>query len=318
MKLASLSDQTGQVLEALGQAVVGKPEVLRMLLAAVLANGHVLLEDVPGVAKTTLARALGTVLGLGFRRVQFTPDLLPADLTGSFIYDQSTARFAFRRGPIFTRLLLADEINRASPKTQSGLLEAMQERQVTVEGETFPLEQPFMVIATQNPIELEGTYALPEAELDRFVVRLALGYPSESDELRILQTRRDRRQAEVALPTLLGPEGVLALQAAVEDVFLDASIEHYIVSLVRATRTDPRVALGTSPRAALALMQMSRALAVLAGRHFVTPDDVKLAAIPTLAHRLVLQPEHWGGRLTAQSVIGSLLERIAVPVAAPK
>jgi MoxR-like ATPase len=315
MTSLALADRTARVLDVLGQAVIGKPDVLRMLLAAVLANGHVLLEDVPGVAKTTLARALGTVLGLGFRRVQFTPDLLPADLTGSFIYDQSAGRFVFRHGPIFTRLLLADEINRASPKTQSALLEAMQERQVTVEGETFPLEQPFLVIATQNPIEQEGTYALPEAELDRFLVRLALGYPSEADELRILQARRERRRPEVSLPTLLGPEAVLAMQAAVEDVFLEPSVERYIVSLIRATRTDPRIALGGSPRAALGLMQMSRALAALEGRTFVTPDDVKRVAVPALAHRLVLQPEHWGGRLTTRKVIDTVLERTPVPVA---
>ncbi len=302
------------VLQALSQAVIGKSEVLRLLLAAVLANGHVLLEDVPGVAKTTLARALAGVLGLGFRRVQFTPDLLPADLTGGFVYHQQEARFVFRRGPLFTHLLLADEINRASPKTQSALLEAMQERQVSVEGETFPLNPPFLVIATQNPVELEGTYALPEAELDRFLVRLALGYPSEADELGILAARRERRQAEVSLPSLLAPEQVLALHAAVEDVFVEASVARYLVALVRATRTDPRVVLGASPRAGLALMQMARALAVLAGRGFVTPDDVKAAAVPVLAHRLVLQPEHWGGRITTGSVVESLLERLAAPV----
>ncbi len=310
--------RTSAVLDALGRAVIGKPDLLRLILAAVLANGHVLLEDVPGVAKTTLARALGTALGLGFRRVQFTPDLLPADLTGSFIYDQQLGRFSFRPGPVFTRLLLADEINRAAPKTQSALLEAMQERQVTVDGESFLLERPFLVIATQNPIELEGTYALPEAELDRFLVRLGLGYPSEADELRLLRARRERRAEAVAVPTVLDPASVIEMQAAVEDVFVEPSVERYIVTLVRATREDPRLALGASPRAALALMQMARAVAALDGRGFVTPDDVKRVAVPTLAHRLVMQPENWGGRITARGVVETILNRTATPAVAAR
>lgn len=310
-----LADRATAVLDELGRFVIGKQETIRLALAAILAEGHVLLEDVPGVAKTTLAKALGAALGLPFRRVQFTPDLLPSDLTGSFIFDQRSGNFAFRPGPVFTQLLLADEINRAAPKTQSALLEAMQERQITVEGETFPLERPFLVIATQNPVELEGTYPLPEAELDRFLVRLSLGYPSESDEIGILHLRRERRSDQAEPRRLLAQTELLAMQAALEDVFVEPSVERYIVALVRATRDDPRLVLGASPRAALALMKMARAVAALDGRGFVVPDDVKAVAVPVLAHRLVLHPENWGGRTTARDVAGAILGRMTAPAA---
>ncbi len=315
MTPVELTDRADAVLGALLRVVVGKEGVLRLVLAALLAEGHVLIEDVPGVAKTTIAASFGKALGLSFRRVQFTPDLLPADLTGSFIYDQRSAEFAFRRGPIFTELLLADEINRAAPKTQSALLEAMQERQVTVEGESFPLQPPFLVIATQNPVELEGTYPLPEAELDRFLVRLAIGYPTSEEEAQILRLRRERRSDQPRVEPMVTRAELLRMQASLEDVFLDSTIETYIVHLVRATREDPRLLLGASPRASLALMKMARAVAALAGRDFVTPDDVKHVAAPVLAHRLVLRPENWGGRITTAGIVGSLLTRITAPAA---
>ncbi len=313
MTPVELSTRCRDVLDALAQAIVGKDAALHLLLAAILADGHVLIEDVPGVAKTSIARAASQVLGLPFKRVQFTPDLLPADLTGSFVFDQRTMSFAFRHGPIFTQLLLADEINRAAPKTQSALLEAMQETQVTVEGETFPLARPFLVIATQNPIELDGTYPLPEAQLDRFLIRLDLGNPTEEDEQAILRRRREWRADTTTLEPLLAAGELLAMQAVPEEVFVEPSIERYIVRLVRATRDDPHVALGASPRASLALMKLSRALAALEGRSFVTPDDVKAAAIPALAHRLMLRPESWGGRISTRGVVKSLLDRIPAP-----
>jgi MoxR-like ATPase len=302
-----------EVLAALEKVVVGKRSALHLLLAAILADGHVLIEDVPGLAKTAIARATAQTLGLPFKRVQFTPDLLPADLTGSFIFNQRSLSFEFRRGPIFTQLLLADEVNRAAPKTQSALLEAMQEHQVTVEGETFPLSRPFLVIATQNPIELDGTFPLPEAQLDRFLIRLDLGYPEEADEQEILRRRRESRTDAVDLDKLLDPQTLRDMQAALEDVFVEPSIERYIVAVVRATRGDPRISLGGSPRASLALMKLSRALAALNGRSFVTPDDIKAAAVPVLAHRLILRPEHWGSRTSTSGVVRELLDRVATP-----
>lgn len=313
MKPAELRARTEEILTALETVIVGKRDALQLLLAAMLADGHVLIEDVPGLAKTAIARAAAQVLGLPFKRVQFTPDLLPADLTGSFIFDQRSTTFQFRRGPIFTQLLLADEINRAAPKTQSALLEAMQEQQVTVEGETFPLSRPFLVIATQNPIELDGTYPLPEAQLDRFLIRLDLGYPDEAEEQQILRRRRESRVDAVVLPSLLNADELLAMQAVLEDIFVDPSIERYIVAVVRATRDEPRVALGGSPRATLALMKLSRALAAIDGRPFMTPDDVKAAAVPVLAHRLILRPEHWGGRVSTRTLVRDLLDRVPTP-----
>jgi MoxR-like ATPase len=313
MTPTQLTARCRDILDDLGRAIVGKSAALRLLLAAILADGHVLIEDVPGVAKTSIARAVSQVLGLPFKRLQFTPDLLPADLTGSFIFDQSSMTFEFRHGPIFTQLLLADEINRAAPKTQSALLEAMQENQVTVEGETFPLARPFLVIATQNPIELDGTFPLPEAQLDRFLIRLDLGYPTAEEEEAILRRRREWRADAVTLEPLLGAGELLAMQAVPEAAFVEPSIERYIVGLVRATRDDVRVALGASPRASLALMKMSRALAALDGRSFVTPDDVKTAAVPALAHRLILRPESWGGRVSTRGIVTSLLDRVPAP-----
>ena len=313
MKISAVTERSRDVLAALGQVVVGKSDVLARVLAGVLANGHVLIEDYPGLAKTLIARLFADVLGLTFKRVQFTPDLLPADITGSFVFDQREARFEFRRGPVFTHLLLADEINRATPKTQAALLEAMQEGQVTVEGESFALEPPFLVIATQNPIELEGTYPLPEAQLDRFVLRVAVGYPSVEEEREILERRRQRRDDHARLAPVVSREELLAMQRALEDVFVSEAVERYIVDLVQATRRNHRVALGASPRGALAVLKLARAEAVLRGRDFVLPDDVKAVAVPALAHRLILQPELWAARLSPAHVVEQLLTEVPAP-----
>ena len=313
MKLDAVADRCQEVLGALGQVIVGKTNVLQQVLAGILANGHILIEDYPGLAKTLIARLVAQTLDLGFKRIQFTPDLLPSDITGSFLFDQREARFEFRRGPIFTNLLLADEINRATPKTQSALLEAMQESQVTVEGERFPLEPPFLVIATQNPIELEGTYALPEAQLDRFLMRLAVGYPDPEEEVEILARRRLRREDPVSVAPVLSRADLLAMQESLEDVHVAGVTERYIVDLVQATRTDHRVALGASPRGTLALLKLARALAALQRRDFVLPDDVKAMAVPALAHRLVLKPELWAARVSAAQVVQGLLTQVPAP-----
>jgi MoxR-like ATPase len=313
VKLEAVADRCEQILGALGEVIVGKADVLRQILAGVLASGHVLIEDYPGLAKTLTARLLAQTLDLGFKRIQFTPDLLPSDVTGSFLFDQREGRFEFRRGPIFTNLLLADEINRATPKTQSALLEAMQEAQVTVEGERFPLEPPFLVIATQNPIELEGTYPLPEAQLDRFLMRLSVGYPDPDEEAEILARRRRRREDAVSLAPVVSRAELLAMQASLETVHVAGVTERYIVDLVQATRSDHRVALGASPRGTLALFKLARAAAVLRRRDFVLPDDVKAMAVPALAHRLVLRPELWASRITPGQVVEGLLAHVPAP-----
>ena len=313
MKIEAVADRGHEALAALEQVIVGKGHVLRQILAGVLANGHILIEDYPGLAKTLIARLVSQSLDLAFKRIQFTPDLLPSDITGSFLYDQREGRFEFRRGPIFTNLLLADEINRATPKTQSALLEAMQESQVTVEGERFPLEAPFLVIATQNPIELEGTYPLPEAQLDRFLMRLSVGYPGPEDEVEILSRRRLRRDDAVTLAPVISRAELGAMQGALESVHVAAVIERYIVDLVQSTRSDPRVALGASPRGTLALLKLARAAAALDRRDFVLPDDVKAMAGPALAHRLILKPELWAARIAPAQVIESLLEQVPAP-----
>ena len=313
MKIDSVADRCQEILAALGQVIVGKTAVLEQILAGVLANGHILIEDYPGLAKTLTARLFAGALSLTFKRIQFTPDLLPSDVTGSFLFDQRQGRFEFRPGPIFTHLLLADEINRATPKTQSALLEAMQESQVTVDGERFPLDAPFLVIATQNPIELEGTYPLPEAQLDRFLLRVAVGYPDPDEELEILARRRRRRDDAVTVAPVTTREELLSMQAAMEDVHVADVTMRYVVELVRATRADHRVALGASPRGTLALLKLARALAALRRRDFVLPDDVKAMTVPALAHRLVLKPELWASRISPTHVVESLLAQVPVP-----
>ncbi len=315
MTIGRVTERSGEIVSTLARVIVGKADVLERILAGILANGHVLIEDYPGLAKTLIARLFAQALNLSFKRLQCTPDLLPADVTGSFLFDQRQARFEFRPGPVFTHLLLADEINRATPKTQAALLEAMQEAQVTVEGETFRLEPPFLVIATQNPIELEGTYPLPEAQLDRFLMRVSVGYPSVDEERQILERRRQRRQDEAQVPAVVSRDEVLAMQRTLEDVFVSDVVERYVVDLVQATRTDHRVALGASPRGALALLKLARAWAVLRGRDFVTPDDVKAMAGSALSHRLILQPELWVSKLSAAQVVNDLLTQVPVPKA---
>ncbi len=315
MNLDEVAARAGAILDELAQAVVGKRDALRLVLLGVLADGHVLIEDYPGLAKTLIARSFAQVADLRFSRIQFTPDLMPSDVTGSSIFDQRTASFEFRPGPIFANLLLADEINRAPPKTQAALLEAMQERQVTSEGQTRQLDRPFLVLATQNPIEYEGTYPLPEAQLDRFLLRMSVGYPARRDELGVLDQRRARRTDEVELSPVVDGETLLAMQQALEDVHVSPSIGYYIVDIVRATRESRSVQVGASPRGSLALLKLARAKAVLDGRDFVVPDDVKAVAVPALAHRLSLKPELWVQRVRPEDVVREQLETVPTPPA---
>ncbi|ADL44469.1 MULTISPECIES: AAA family ATPase [Micromonospora] len=301
------------VLEAVGTVVVGKRDALELVLAGILAGGHVLLEDLPGLGKTLTARCFAQALGLDFRRLQFTPDLLPADVTGSFLYDQSSGDFAFRAGPVFTNLLLADEINRTPPKTQSALLEAMQEKQVSVEGVTYRLDEPFHVLATANPIEYEGTYPLPEAQLDRFLLRVSFGYPTHDEEWDVLRRRIARRREEAEIKPVVDAATLRAMQAALEDVVVEDSIGRYIVALTAATREHPSVLVGASPRGSLALLLLSRVRAVLANRDYVVPEDVKAVAAPALAHRITLRPEMWLRRVDPSFVVGEVLESTPAP-----
>ncbi len=278
-----------------------------------LADGHVLIEDFPGLAKTMIARAFAQVTSIGFTRIQFTPDLMPSDVTGSSIFNQRESDFEFRPGPIFTNLLLADEINRAPPKTQAALLEAMQERQVTTEGTTRLLEPPFLVLATQNPLEYEGTYPLPEAQLDRFLLRLGVGYPGREEEWDVLERRIERAADDVVLSPIVGRDELLEMQRAVEDVHVDRSVGLYMVDLVAATRSASGIQVGASPRGSLALLKLSRCRAALDGRDYVVPQDVKAIAVPALAHRLSLRPELWVQRLRPADIVAELLDRVPTP-----
>ncbi len=310
---AATSRLAAEVLDQVERAVVGKHDALALVLAGVLAGGHVLIEDLPGLGKTLAARSFAQTLGLRFTRAQFTPDLLPADLTGSFVYDQRTADFAFRPGPLFTGLLLADEINRTPPKTQAALLEAMQEGQVTVEGETFPLEAPFHVLATANPVEYEGTYPLPEAQLDRFLMRVSFGYPTRDQEWDVLQRRLDRRQEAQQLDAVTDAAGLRGMQASIETVTVEESVGRYCVTLAAATRDHPQVLMGSSPRGALALMLCARAYAVITGRDYVVPEDVKHVAAAVLGHRVTIRPELWMSDVTGASVVRSVLAQVPTP-----
>jgi MoxR-like ATPase len=313
VNLASVAEVSSALLDAVETVIVGKRPVLERVLWAILGDGHLLIEDVPGLAKTLIAKSFAGGLGLAFRRIQFTPDLLPADITGTYVFDRKAGEFVLRRGPIFTNLLLADEINRAPPKTQSALLEAMQERQTTLEGETFRLDPPFFVIATENPIEHEGTYPLPEAQVDRFLLKIDVGYPTAAEEVEILERRRRRRTDEATIEPITSAREVRALQAAVEDVHVDPSVERYIVDIVSGTRAHGQVEIGASPRGSLALLKASRARAAVAGRDFVTPDDVKAVAGPALAHRLILKPDPWIRGVRTDSVLADVLARVPVP-----
>ena len=315
MELARVHELSRGVLDEVERAVVGKREVLELVLVGFLADGHVLLEDFPGLAKTLAARSFAQALSMRFSRIQFTPDLMPSDVTGSSIWNQRDTDFEFRPGPIFTNLLLADEINRAPPKTQAALLEAMQERQVTIEGKTQPLEPPFLVIATQNPIEYEGTYPLPEAQLDRFLLRIAFGYPSREHEVEMLDRRIDRRTDEDVLDAVVDRETMVGMQRACEQVHVAESVRTYCVDLVAATRGSQSTAVGASPRGSLALLKLSRCKAALDGRDFVLPDDVKAVAVPALAHRIVLRPELWVQKVSAEDVVRDVLGSVPTPAA---
>jgi len=315
MRLDRVHELSGLVLDEVEQAVVGKRDALELVLLGFLANGHVLLEDFPGLAKTLAARSFAQTLSMQFTRIQFTPDLMPSDVTGSSIWNQRDSEFEFRPGPIFTNLLLGDEINRAPPKTQAALLEAMQERQVTIEGETHPLGPPFLVIATQNPIEYEGTYPLPEAQLDRFLLRTAFGYPAREDEVAVLDRRLERGEDEVELRPVVDRETLLQMQAAIEDVHVADSVRGYCVDIAAATRESQSAAVGASPRGSLALLKLARGRAALSGRDYVLPDDVKAIAVAALAHRLVLRPELWVQKISAEDVVREILETVPTPKA---
>ena len=312
-ELDHVLDVTARILGEVEKAVVGKRPALELILAALLADGHVLIEDFPGLAKTLIARSFAQVTDLTFKRVQFTPDLMPSDVTGSSIFNQASGNFEFRAGPIFANLLLADEINRAPAKTQAALLEAMQERQVTVDGVAHPLPGPFLVIATQNPIEYEGTYPLPEAQLDRFLIRLGIGYPGREAEWAMVERRLARAADEVALERVVGREELRRVQAALEHVHVSKPVGVYMIELVEATRASARVQVGSSPRGTLALLKMARGRAALAGRDYVIPDDVKAVAIPALAHRLTLRPELWVQRVRAEDVVRECLDTVPAP-----
>lgn len=305
---------TGQrILDSVRTAVVGMDEPLTVALAAILAGGHVLFEDVPGLGKTLAARSLASAIGLDFRRIQCTPDMLPGDITGSYVYAPDSGEFRFRPGPIFAGLVLADEINRTTPKTQSAMLEAMAERQVTVEGNRFPLPAPFHIIATANPIEYEGTYALPEAQLDRFLVRLSVGYPTADAETQIVLDRVRRGHPDAEAEQMIDADGLLALQGAVERIHVAPDVARYCVDLTAATRSAPQVSVGASPRGSQALVLLGRSLAAMDGRDYVRPDDVKRIAVPVLAHRLTLTPQAWAQGIDPADVIAGVLERTPVP-----
>jgi MoxR-like ATPase len=302
-----------RMLAEVQRAVVGKREVLELVLLGLLADGHVLIEDFPGLAKTLIARSFAQTASMRFARIQFTPDLMPTDVTGASVYNSQHGVFEFRPGPVFTNLLLGDEINRAPPKTQAALLEAMQERQVTIENETHPLAEPFLVLATQNPIEYEGTYPLPEAQLDRFLLRVSVGYPEREDEAAVLERRGERKQERIDLEPVVDAPTLVAMQRALEDVYVSESVRLYMVDLVRATRESARVQVGASPRGSLALYTLARGRAALDGRDFVVPDDVKSVAVPALAHRLTLRPELWVQRVRPEEVVREVLETVPTP-----
>ena len=318
LQIPEVARLAGEVLTEVGTAIVGMRDTLRTALAAILAGGHVLFEDVPGLGKTLAARSLATALGLEFRRIQCTPDLLPSDITGAAVWDPQTAAFHFRPGPVFAGLVLADEINRTAPKTQSALLEAMGERQVTVDGVTYPMARPFHLLATSNPVEYEGTYPLPEAQLDRFMVRVAVGYPDGDAEVEVLRRRLERRREEAVVTRVVDARTLLAMQAGVEEVRVDADIVRYCVDLAAATRRHESVEVGASPRGSQALMVVARALAVLSGRRFVAPEDVKAVAVPALSHRITLTPATWAAGVAAEDVVRDVLARVPGPATVPE
>ncbi len=316
-KASELIDKTNKsakvITDEISNVVLGKEQTIEILMAGVLANGNILFEDYPGLAKTLMSNTLADILGCDFKRIQFTPDLLPADITGSYFYDPEKNKFTFRKGPIFCNILLADEINRAPPKTQAALLEAMQEKQITIEGTTHKLSRPFIVLATQNPIEYEGTYPLPEAQMDRFLIKIGVGYPDEDVEVGILQARADRKKDSFTVKVLSTPAKVVEMHKSIEEVYVKKEVMKYMVELVQSTRRDTRVAVGSSPRGSLGLFKLSRALAVLSGRDYVVPDDVKRSAIPVLGHRIILKPEARIRGVKVEEIISELLMTVEVP-----
>jgi MoxR-like ATPase len=313
VKLEQVEKTCNAIMDEVGKAIVGKREIMERVMLVMLCDGHLLFEDFPGLAKTLMAKSFALASGCDFKRVQFTPDLLPADITGTYIFRRDGGSFDLRKGPVFANILLADEINRAPPKTQAALLEAMQEKQVTLEGKTHHLPRPFIVLATQNPLEYEGTYPLPEAQVDRFLLKTEIGYPSVEEEMEILDRRKERKREEVDLAQVSSPENILEMQAAVEQVHVDDTMRDYIVSIVEATRSNSQLEVGASPRGSLGLMRISMALAAIKGRDFITPDDVKKVAIPALAHRLILQPDPWIKGIRAEQILGRILMEIPVP-----
>jgi MoxR-like ATPase len=315
LTIEEVAGRSDRIIQEVERAVVGKRDALELVLLGLLGGGHVLIEDFPGLAKTLIARSFAQVFAMDFARIQFTPDLMPSDVTGSSVYNQRTADFEFRPGPVFTNLLLGDEINRAPPKTQAALLEAMQERQVTIEGRTNPLEPPFHVIATQNPIEYEGTYPLPEAQLDRFLLRLRVGYPGRDEEWGLLERRLERGSDEIQLDAVTDRQGLLEMQEAIEQVFVSEAVGCYVVDIVASTRASQRVQVGASPRGSLSLLKLSRCKAALEGRDFVTPEDVKAVAVPALSHRLMLRPELWVQRIRPEDVVRESLDTVPTPAA---
>ena len=315
LSIEELASYSEKIIKEVEKAVVGKRDTLQRLLTAFLGSGgHILIEDYPGLAKTLIVNSFAAVIGLQFKRIQFTPDLLPGDITGGYIFDNRLNQFVLRKGPLFTNLLLADEINRASPKTQSALLEAMQEYQVTLEGDTLKLPGPFIVVATQNPIEYEGTFPLPEAQLDRFLVKLRIGYPSSEDEQKILENRIQRKQDSILLNTVVTPEIFSAMRQLVEKVYVHPDVQRYIVNLVASTRQNRQVAIGVSPRGSLALLKLARSWAALNGRNYVVPDDAKRFAREALSHRIILEPSLWGSKAKETTVIDEIVRATSVPV----
>ena len=319
MSIEQVAELSAQVVQEVEKAVVGKREALNLMMAAFLSSGgHILLEDYPGLAKTLIANSFARALGMDFKRIQFTPDLLPGDITGGYVFESEHNRFMLRKGPIFSNILLADEINRASPKTQSALLEAMQEYQVTLEGETLTLSEPFIVIATQNPIEYEGTFPLPEAQLDRFMIKLSIGYPSPAEEDEILKRRAERKKDVVALKAIISPETFMAMRTTVEEVYVDPDVRRYMVDLAAKSRSHRQVAVGISPRGSLALLKLTRAWAAIQGRNYVVPDDVKQFLQPALAHRIILDPSLWDVKKSENTVIAEITQSVSVPVLKPE
>jgi len=315
LEIAELAALSHAVIQEVEKAVVGKRVALEKIMAAFLApGGHVLLEDFPGLAKTLIAKSFATTLGMVFKRIQFTPDLLPGDITGGYIYDRSQSKFILRKGSIFANIILADEINRASPKTQSALLEAMQEYQVSLEGETIRLPEPFITIATQNPIEYEGTFPLPEAQLDRFMIKLPVGYPSREEEHQIMHNRQQRKQDHFDLDAVTNSAGLLAMREAVEQVYIDPDLELYVVDLVQKTREHKKIAVGASPRGTLALLKLGRAWAAMHERNYVVPDDIKIFIHPVLSHRIILIPGLWNSRVANHNILTEILNSVPVPV----